>query len=133
SWMAFQLQWDRTMARDGWNTLWWPKQFGGSAASPTQLALYEEEMARFGAPEGVARLGLRLVAPAIMRYGSPDQQARYLRNMLDVVDLWCQGYSEPNAGSDLASIRTRADREGDHYRINGSKIWTSYAQYCNRC
>ncbi len=132
-WVEYQKEWDLRLAAGGWTGLWWPREFGGSGASAARRAIFEEELARAGAPEGLGKVGRRLVAPALMKFGTQEQQERYLQGMLAGTDAWCQGYSEPEAGSDLASVRTKAVRAGDAYIVDGSKIWTSYAQYCDRC
>jgi alkylation response protein AidB-like acyl-CoA dehydrogenase len=133
SWVAFQKDWDHRLAIAGWTGIWWPREFGGSEATPTQRVIYEELMAEVDAPEGLGKAGRRLLAPAIMRYGTETQKRDLLSRMLSGEDNWCQGFSEPDAGSDLASLQTRAVRNGEDYLVNGSKIWTSYAQYCNKC
>ncbi len=125
------LPWHRALHRRGWVAPGWPVEYGGTGWSPVQRYLFDLECARAGAPLA-NQMGLRLVGPVIMRYGSPEQKAHYLPRILSGDDLWCQGYSEPGAGSDLASLRTRAVRDGDEYVINGTKIWTGYAHYANR-
>lgn len=128
-----QIDWESRLAAGGWVGVWWPPEFGGMGTSPTQRALYAEMTARAGAPEGIGRTGRRLLGPAVMRYGTEEQRAAILPKILKAEETWCQGYSEPNAGSDLASVRTRAVRDGDTYIVNGSKIWTSHAQFVDRC
>jgi alkylation response protein AidB-like acyl-CoA dehydrogenase len=127
-----QIDWEQRLTSGGWAGVWWPEEFGGMGTTATQRALYAELTARSGAPEGIGRTGRRLLGPAVMRYGSPEQQRTILPRILSAQDVWCQGYSEPNAGSDLASVRTAARRDGDSYVVNGSKIWTSHAQFANR-
>ena len=125
------VPWHRALHRRGWAAPGWPVEYGGAGWSPIQRYLFDLECARAGAPLA-NQMGLRLVGPVIMRYGSAEQKAQYLPRILSADDLWCQGYSEPGAGSDLASLRTRAVRDGDDYVINGTKIWTGYAHYANR-
>jgi alkylation response protein AidB-like acyl-CoA dehydrogenase len=126
-----QIEWEQRLAAGGWAGVWWPEEFGGMGATATQKALYAELTARSGAPEGIGRTGRRLLGPAVMRYGSAEQKRTVLPRILAATDTWCQGYSEPNAGSDLASVRTAARRDGDSYVVNGSKIWTSHAQFAD--
>lgn len=131
--VAVQFDWEKRLAKDGWAGVWWPREFGGMGATASQRAIYAELTARANAPEGIGRTGRRLLGPAVMRYGNAEQKANILPRVLDAQDVWCQGYSEPNAGSDLASVRTSARREGDTYVVNGSKIWTSNAQHADHC
>jgi len=128
-----QIDWEQRLTAGGWAGVWWPTEWGGLGASATQRAIYAELTARAGAPEGIGRTGRRLLGPAVMRYGTQQQREHILPRILTAQDVWCQGYSEPGAGSDLASVRTAARREGDHYVVNGSKIWTSHAQFADHC
>jgi alkylation response protein AidB-like acyl-CoA dehydrogenase len=121
------LDWQKRLAKKGWLCTNWPKEFGGPGWTPTQKYIFEMEMARAGAPT-TSPFGPKMCAPVIMRYGSDEQKSKYLPPMLNSDVLWCQGYSEPGSGSDLASLRTRAVREGDHYVVNGQKTWTTLAQ-----
>ncbi|MEZ5502987.1 MAG: acyl-CoA dehydrogenase family protein [Halioglobus sp.] len=123
-------EWQRRLYRKGWMAPHWPVEHGGTNWSVTQSFIYNSERAAVGAPEAVA-FGVTMVASVIIAYGSDAQKARFLPRILKSEDWWCQGYSEPGAGSDLASLKTRADREGEEYVINGSKIWTTYAQYAD--
>ncbi len=125
------LPWQRILHRRGWVAPNWPREYGGPGWSETQRYIFAAESARAGAP-GLAPMGLRMVAPVIMRYGSPEQKAHYLPRILSGEDYWCQGYSEPGAGSDLASLQLAAARDGDSYVLTGSKIWTTHAQFANR-
>lgn len=125
------LSWHRALYRKGWVAPAWPIEFGGTGWSAMQRYLFEQAYAAAGAPP-LSPMGLRLVGPVIMRFGSPAQQALYLPRILSGEDTWCQGYSEPEAGSDLAALRTRAVRDGDSYVINGTKIWTGHAHHANR-
>lgn len=119
--------WQDILYRQGWGAPSWPREFGGTGWSPVQLHIFEQETAAADAPPQFHQ-GLELIGPILFTYGSPEQKARYLPRILSGEDWWCQGYSEPQAGSDLASLRTRAERQGDHYIVNGQKLWTSYAQ-----
>ena len=115
----------------GWLNGHWPKEAGGQGWNAVQQHIFDEECFSANAPR-IIPFGLRMLAPVLMAFGSPEQQAEYLPRILDGTDWWAQGYSEPGAGSDLASLKTRAERDGDAYIINGQKTWTSYAQYANR-
>jgi alkylation response protein AidB-like acyl-CoA dehydrogenase len=124
------LEWQRILHDKGWLASHWPVEDGGTGWTPVQRYIFEKECAFAGAP-ALPVLGLKLVGPVICRFGTPEQKARFLPRILSAEDYWCQGYSEPGSGSDLASLKTRAVREGDRYRINGSKIWTTHAHYAN--
>ncbi|UYN92990.1 MAG: acyl-CoA dehydrogenase family protein [Enhydrobacter sp.] len=121
------VDWQKRLAKKGWLCTGWPKEFGGPGFTTTQKYIFEMEMARAGAP-GTSPFGPKMCAPVIMKYGSEEQKRRHLPPMLNSDLIWCQGYSEPGSGSDLASLRTRAVREGDHYIVNGQKTWTTLAQ-----
>ncbi|MCK9485365.1 MAG: acyl-CoA dehydrogenase family protein [Dehalococcoidia bacterium] len=121
------------LIRKRWHVLAWPRQYGGLEADYLQQVVYNEEMAMAGAPGGNVWAGVSLVGPVLMIHGSEEQKARFLPGISDATDVWAQGFSEPNAGSDLASLQTRATREGDEYVVNGQKIWTSGAQYADWC
>jgi alkylation response protein AidB-like acyl-CoA dehydrogenase len=123
-------EWQRRLYHKGWMAPHWPVEHGGTHWSVTQSFIYNSERAAVGAPEAVA-FGVTMVASVIIAYGNDAQKAKFLPRILRSEDWWCQGYSEPGAGSDLASLKTRADREGDEYVVNGSKIWTTYAQHAN--
>ena len=127
----YGLEWQRRLAARGWAAPAWPKEFGGTGWNETQRHIFAEECRRAGAPS-VAPMGMRMVAPCIMAFGTPQQQAHYLPRLLSGEDYWCQGYSEPQAGSDLAALQLRADPDGDHYVLNGSKIWTTHAHFANK-
>lgn len=124
------LEWHRILYEKGWVAPNWPKEDGGTGWTPTQKFLFEKESALAGAP-ALAILGLKLVGPVICAFGTPEQKARFLPRILSGEDYWCQGYSEPGSGSDLASLKTSARLEGDHYVVNGSKIWTTHAHHAN--
>lgn len=116
----------KRLAARGWGAPTWPKQYGGTGWTPAQQYIFWREAADADAPAQFHQ-GLELIGPIIFSYGSDAQKALYLPRIINADDWWCQGYSEPNAGSDLASLRTRATRDGDHYVLNGQKAWTSYA------
>ena len=124
------LGWHKRLYEKGWVAGTWPVEFGGQGWNAVQQFIFEEECAMAGAPP-LLPFSLKMVAPVIMRFGNEAQQARFLPRILSGEDWWCQGYSEPNSGSDLASVRTRAVREGDHYVVNGQKTWTTLAQHAD--
>jgi acyl-CoA dehydrogenase len=125
------LQWQAILqAAKGWAAPAWPKAFGGPGFSATQRYIFNQECARAGAP-GLIPLGLRMLAPVLFRYGTPEQQAHYLPKILSGEHYWCQGYSEPGSGSDLSSLRTTATRDGDVYRVNGTKLWTTHGHFAD--
>lgn len=126
---AFQ----RRMADDGWAAVHWPVQYGGRGATLTQSAIFFEELGRSGAPLPANVLGLLLAGPTIMAWGTEEQRERYLNPILTAEEIWCQGFSEPDAGSDLAAVKTRAVRDGDDWVVTGQKVWTSGAQYSKWC
>jgi alkylation response protein AidB-like acyl-CoA dehydrogenase len=126
-------RWQRILAARGWLTPSWPVEHGGCGWSAVEHYLFEEELAAAGCPPVALTLGVgpKLVGPILCAYGTPRQQARYLPRIRSSLDWWCQGYSEPNAGSDLAALGTRAVRDGDAYVVTGRKVWTSYAHWAN--
>ena len=125
--------WNRTLADGGWAAPAWPVEHGGRDAGVDEQLAYLEEMSRVRAPGPVNVIGVSNIAPAIMRFGTPEQQARFLQPMLRGDEIWSQGMSEPDAGSDLASLRTAAVEEGDHFVINGQKTWNSLGHYADWC
>lgn len=127
----FSLQWQKILHAKGWAAPHWPTEYGGTGWSDAQRHIFDAECAAAGAPS-LSPMGLKMVAPVIMRFGTPEQKAFYLPRILAGEDYWCQGYSEPQSGSDLASLALRADRDGDDYVLNGSKIWTTHAHHANR-
>ncbi len=123
-------EWQRILHKKGWAAPAWPVEYGGTGWTETQRHIFASECARAQTP-GLSPMGLRMCAPVLMRYGTPEQKAHYLPRMLSGEDYWCQGYSEPGAGSDLASLQLKAESDGDHYVLNGSKIWTTHAHFAN--
>jgi len=123
-------RWQDALARKGWLVGHWPKAYGGLEWTPVEHHIFDEECAAAGAPRLIP-FGISMVAPVIMQYGSPWQKEHYLSRIRDNKDWWCQGYSEPGAGSDLASLKTRAVREGDRYIVNGQKTWTTLAHFAD--
>jgi alkylation response protein AidB-like acyl-CoA dehydrogenase len=124
------LQWQKKLAGKGWLCPNWPKEYGGPGWNSTQKFIFEMEMARADSPY-LSSFSIKMVAPVLMKYGSAAQKQRFLPKIAAAEELWCQGYSEPGSGSDLASLRTKAVREGDHYVVNGQKIWTTNAHYAD--
>jgi alkylation response protein AidB-like acyl-CoA dehydrogenase len=124
------VRWHQIVARQGWAAPGWPVEHGGPGWTPTQRHIWEEECGRAGTPQ-ILPFGVNMVAPVIMAFGSAAQKAHYLPRILQCDDWWCQGYSEPGSGSDLASLKTRAVRIGDVYIVNGQKTWTTLAQYAD--
>ena len=122
------VEWQTKLFNKGWVAIDWPTEYGGTDWSPVQKFIYETERCNAGAPD-VVPFGLKMVAPVIYTFGSDEQKAKFLPRILESKDWWCQGYSEPGAGSDLAALQTKATKDGDDYIINGAKIWTTYAQY----
>lgn len=129
----FLRAWQKKMCQAGWVGIHWPKEYGGRGASLIEQTIFTSEMARAGAPPLVNVLGLSLLGPTLIAYGNEEQKKRFLRNILSADEIWCQGYSEPNAGSDLASLRTEAILEGDHFVVNGQKTWTSLGHHADWC
>jgi len=123
--------WFAALARKGWSVPHWPVEWGGTGWTPCQHDIFASELAAAGAPANAPQ-GPRMVAPVVLAFGTDEQKQRWLPAIRDGSDHWCQGYSEPGSGSDLASLQCRAVRDGDHYVINGTKIWTTHAQYANR-
>ena len=128
---ARSLAWQRICHGRGWAAPSWPEEYGGPGWDPVQQAIFKEECQREDAPE-LMLMGLSMCGPCIIGYGSEQQKQYYLPRILSTEDFWCQGYSEPGAGSDLAALRTSAVADGEDYIVNGVKIWTSYAQHANR-
>ena len=125
------MAWQRALHKKGWGAPGWPVEHGGPDWTPAQRWIFEAECARAGVPN-VNVMGVKMVGPVIIGFGSPEQKNFYLPRILSGEDYWCQGYSEPGSGSDLASLKTRAVRDGDDYIINGTKIWTTHAHHANR-
>ena len=124
------LEWQAILLKQGWVVPSWPVQYGGTNWSITQKHIFATECSKAGTP-GLIPLGMRMLAPVLFRYGTEQQKAYYLPKILSGEHYWCQGYSEPGAGSDLSSLRCKADKDGDDYLINGSKIWTTHAHFAD--
>jgi alkylation response protein AidB-like acyl-CoA dehydrogenase len=124
------VRWHKIMAAQGWAAPNWPVEWGGPGWSPTRKHIFDEECARAGTPP-ILPFGVNMVAPVMLRFGNEAQKRHYLPRMYDCTDWWCQGYSEPGSGSDLASLKTRAERKGDKYIVNGQKTWTTLGQHAD--
>jgi len=125
--------WNRDLADAGYAAIAWPEEYGGRGASPHEQVVLAEELSRAEAPPGLNPIGISNIAPAIMTYGTSEQKERHLRRMLRADDIWCQGFSEPDAGSDLASLRASAVQDGDHFVVNGQKVWTTLGHLADWC
>jgi alkylation response protein AidB-like acyl-CoA dehydrogenase len=128
-----RLAWNRHLAAHGWTCVGWPVEHGGRGLSLWQQVIFHEEYARSEAPHSVNHLGEQLLGPTLIEFGTPEQQARFLPRIVAVEELWCQGYSEPGAGSDLANVQTKARRDGDQWVVDGQKVWTSNAHESEWC
>ncbi|MFZ4071730.1 MAG: acyl-CoA dehydrogenase family protein [Caulobacterales bacterium] len=128
--MPLAMAWQQILHQKGWIAPHWPERFGGPGWSDVQRWIWETECANAGTPS-IPQMGLKMCGPVLMRYGTPEQQAFFLPRILSGEHQWCQGYSEPQAGSDLAALSCHAERRGDRYIVNGVKIWTTYAHVCN--
>ncbi len=122
-----ELDWQQTLAADGWVAPHWPERFGGRSATLADYAIYVTELADAGAPQVANRVGVSHAGPTLLEHGNDDQRSRWLPPILSGDEIWCQLFSEPDAGSDLAAVSTRAERDGDGWRVSGQKVWTSYA------
>jgi len=133
-WIDIARAWQRRLYEGGWAAIAWPQEHGGRGATVVERWLFEAELDRIGAPRPVASSGaIDLIGSALLRYGSQTQRDRFLLPLMSGDDLWCQGFSEPGAGSDLAGLRTRAERRGDVFVVNGQKVWTSHGDLADRC
>ncbi len=126
-------EWSRMLCDAGYMGLTWPKEYGGAGAPYSFQAIFYEEMARANAPAHVGVIGLGMAGPTIMAHGSDAQKQAHLSKILSAEEIWCQGFSEPDAGSDLAAVRTRAERRGETYVLNGQKVWSSFAHIADFC
>jgi alkylation response protein AidB-like acyl-CoA dehydrogenase len=131
--LRYLRDWQRKLYDGGWAGISWPRQYGGRGVSLMEQAIFQEELARANSPQLIGTIGLSLVGPTIIAMGTDEQKERYLVPILSGDEIWCQGFSEPNAGSDLASLGAKAIREGDDFVVNGQKIWTSFAQLADWC
>src|SRR4051812_38333638 len=126
-------EWSRRLGEAGYAGLTWPKEYGGAGAPYSRQAIFLEETARAGAPSHLGVIGLGMAGPTIIAWGTAEQKERYLAKILSADEIWCQGFSEPGAGSDLAAVRTRIEDRGDHFLVNGQKVWSSFAHVADFC
>ncbi len=126
-------RWHKKLYAGGWVGLSWPKEYGGRGATFIEQLIFQQELARLGLPMGINVLGIIMTGPALMQWGTDEQKARYLKPIIMADEIWCEGMSEPGAGSDLASIQTRADLVGDEFIVNGQKVWTTHAHRSDFC
>jgi alkylation response protein AidB-like acyl-CoA dehydrogenase len=133
AWVAHGRAWQRRLYEGGWCGVAWPAEYGGRGATLIEQIIFQEEMARARSPQLINLAGLTMGGPVLIAHGTDAQKRRHLRPILAADEIWCQGFSEPNAGSDLAALKTRAVLDGDHFIVNGQKVWTSYARYADWC
>ncbi|MFN7988053.1 MAG: acyl-CoA dehydrogenase family protein [Thermoanaerobaculia bacterium] len=131
--VAYLRAWQRRLYEGGWLGLTWPKEYGGRGLGPVEQSIFMEEMALASAPQVLGLVGIALIGPTIIAHGTEVQKRQYIAPMLAGDKIWCQGYSEPNAGSDLGALTTRAVADGDHFVVNGQKVWTSFAHVADYC
>jgi alkylation response protein AidB-like acyl-CoA dehydrogenase len=124
-------EWQRLLAESGWAAITWPSALGGRDAGPLEALVWAEELNHFELPANIFSIGIAMIGPTIIAHGTPEQHERYLRPMVEGREVWCQLWSEPGAGSDLAGLSSKAVRDGDHYVLTGQKVWTSGAHYCD--
>jgi alkylation response protein AidB-like acyl-CoA dehydrogenase len=129
----YMRAWQRQMYDAGWVGIHWPEAYGGCGATLLEQAVFQQELARAQAPPMANTLGLMIVGPTLMAHGTEEQKKRYIPRILSAEEIWCQGFSEPNSGSDLASLQTRAVADGDDFVVNGQKIWTTMAHWADMC
>lgn len=132
-WVAYGKAWQRRLYDAGWCGIHWPAAYGGRGASLIEQCIFQEEMALARAPMLINLAGLTMGGPVLIAHGTDAQKRRYLKNILTAEEIWCQGFSEPNAGSDLAALKTRAVLDGDSFVVSGQKVWTSFARYADWC
>ncbi len=129
----FRRRWQRQLHQAGWAGVSWPKEYGGRGATLIEQAIFNEEIARAEAPQLANGLGLAMGGPTVIAHGTEEQRQRYLEPILSAEEIWCQGFSEPESGSDLASLKTRAVRDGEQWVVTGQKVWTTFAHHAKWC
>jgi alkylation response protein AidB-like acyl-CoA dehydrogenase len=129
----FRRDWQRMLYEAGWAGLAWPQEYGGRGATLVEQAIFNEEVVRAQAPQVANVLGLAMGGPTVIAHGTDDQKQRYLQPILSAEEIWCQGFSEPESGSDLASLKTKAVRDGDGWVVTGQKVWTTFAHHSKWC
>jgi alkylation response protein AidB-like acyl-CoA dehydrogenase len=129
----FAISWQKKLNQGGWTGLSWPKEYGGRGATLIEQAIFNEEIARIGAPSPANVLGLVMGGPVVITHGTDEQKQRYLEPILTADEIWCQGFSEPESGSDLASLKTRAVKSNGDWLVTGQKVWTTYAHKAKWC
>jgi alkylation response protein AidB-like acyl-CoA dehydrogenase len=132
-WVRYGKAWQRRLHAAGWCGIAWPQAYGGRGATLVEQVIFQEEMARAKSPLLINLAGLTMGGPVLIAHGTEEQKRRHLQPILSADEIWCQGFSEPNAGSDLAALKTRAELDGDDFVINGQKVWTSFARYADWC
>ena len=132
-WVAYGKAWQRKLYDAGWCGVAWPRAYGGRGATLIEQIIFQEEMARCKTPELINLIGLSMGGPVLIEHGSEEQKRRHLQKILSAEEIWCQGFSEPNAGSDLAALKTKAELDGDEFVVSGQKLWTSSARYADWC
>jgi alkylation response protein AidB-like acyl-CoA dehydrogenase len=133
AWVAYSKAWQRRLTEAGWCGIAWPREYGGRGATLIEQIIFQEELARARAPQLINLAGLTMGGPVLIAHGTEAQKRRLLRPILTADEIWCQGFSEPNAGSDLASLRARAVVDGDDFVVSGQKVWTSWARFADWC
>lgn len=131
--MSFRREWQRRLHEGGWAGVAWPQEYGGRGATLVEQAIFSQEMGRAEAPSPANVLGLVMGGPVVIAHGTEEQKRRYLEPILSAEEIWCQGFSEPESGSDLASLKTKAVKDGDEWVVTGQKVWTTFAQYAKWC
>jgi alkylation response protein AidB-like acyl-CoA dehydrogenase len=131
--IPFRVEWQRKLHEGGWAGISWPKEYGGRGATMIEQAIFAQEAARAEIPPVANPLGLAMGGPVVIAHGTEEQKQRYLEPILSAEEIWCQGFSEPESGSDLASLKTNAVKDGDEWVVTGQKVWTSLAQYSKWC
>ena len=126
-----RVNWHKKLNEGGWVAVNWPKEYGGRGATVMQRLIYREELGRLGLNEPMIGMGISLLGPTLMHWGTEEQKRNHIPKILKGEEVWCQGYSEPGSGSDLASVQTRAIDDGDDFVVNGQKVWTSMAQHAD--